>query len=243
MQKPDPQYCKTREALNLVMTHRYLEAQNQQYISPLDLNTKQYVRNMQFGKTEIPPLTGNGGGYQDKNNRLAGYQTMLKYRIHKGDPNNFAPRVNILDVLKNQVSADLIRNRIVLIGFTDRQARQADYWNTPYGDVSGMTLHGQMISQMIIAVLDNRPLIWWWSVGYETLWMFGWSLVGGIICWRSQQTLYLLVGAITSVGCLYIACYLILVFQSGWVPLVPPALALITTGYGVLFLTHELRKV
>jgi len=106
-----------------------------------------------------------------------------------------------------------------------------------------MTLHGQMISQMISAVLDNRPLIWWWSVGYETLWMFGWSLVGGIICWRSQQTLYLLVGAITSVGCLYIACYLTLVFQSGWVPLVPPALALITTGYGVLFLTHELRKV
>ncbi len=243
MQKPDSQYCNTREALSLVITRRYLEVENQQYISPLDLDTKKYVRKMQFGKTEIPQLVGKGGGYQDMNNRLLGYQTMLKYRIYKRDPNNFAPRVNILDVLNNKVSAERIKNRIVLIGFTDRQARQADYWNTPYGDVPGVTLHGQMISQMISAVLDHRPLIWWWSVGYETLWMFGWSLVGGIVCWRLNRTLYLVGGAIASIGCLYIVCYLILIFQSGWVPLAPPALALIATGSGVVFLTYQLRKV
>ncbi|MDF5732661.1 MAG: TIR domain-containing protein [Rhizonema sp. PD38] len=243
MQKPDSQYCNTREALSLVITRHYLAMENQQYTSPLDLKTRQYVRNLQLGKTQIPRLVGNGGGYQNRNNELGGYQTMLKYRVYKRDPNNFAPRVSILDVLNNKVPAEKLRNRIVLIGFTDRQARQADYFNTPYGDVPGVTLHGQMISQMISAVLDHRSLIWWWSIDYETFWIFSWSLVGGIVCWRLHRTLYLVMGAIASLGGLYITCYLILVFQSGWVPLVPPALALIATGSGVVFFTYQLRKV
>ncbi|MBD2200367.1 MULTISPECIES: TIR domain-containing protein [Calothrix] len=243
MQKPDPDYCNSRESFNLVIARRYLEAENQQYLSPLDLKTKRYVRNMQFGKTQIPRLVGNGGGYQIADARLAGYQTMLKYRTHKGDPNKFAPRVSILDVMNNKVPAEQIRNRIVLIGITDRGARQSDYWNTPQGDMPGITLHGQMISQILSAVLDNRPLIWWWSVEYEMLWIFGWSLVGGIVFWRSPKTLYLVVGAIASLGCLYTAGYLILVFQSAWVPIIQPAIALIVTGAGVVYLTYQLRKV
>ncbi|TAF04281.1 MAG: TIR domain-containing protein [Nostocales cyanobacterium] len=243
MQDPDPNDCNTRESLSLVITRHYLEAQKQQYISPFDPASKQYVRNMQFGQTEIPQLWGNGGGYQDRNNQLRGYQTMLKYRVSKGDPTNFAPRVNIVDVLDNKVTPEKIKNRIVLIGFIDRQSRQADYWNTPYGDVAGVTLHGQMISQMISAVLDNRPLIWWWSVGYENLWIFGWSLVGGIVCWRFNSTQPLVVAVVGSLSCLYVVCYLTLIYQSGWIPFVPPALALLTTGGGVVFLTYQLRKV
>ncbi|MEC4813146.1 MAG: TIR domain-containing protein [Scytonema sp. PMC 1069.18] len=242
MQKPDPD-CNSRDAFSLVIARRYLQAENQQYLSPLDFKTKKYVRNMQFGKTQIPRLVGKGGGYQIPDSRLLGYQTMLKYRIYKRNPNKFAPRVSILEVLNNQVPADQIRNRIVLIGVTDIHARQADYWNTPYGDVPGITLHGQMISQIISAVLDNRPLIWWWSVEYEMLWIFGWSLVGGIICWRSPQALSLVLAAIASIGCLYIACYLILVSQSAWVPIIQPAIALIATGGGVVYLTSQLRKV
>ncbi len=145
MQKPDPEYCNTREAFSLVIARRYLEAQGKKYISPQDPNSKEYVQNMEFGKAVIPRLLGIGGGYQDMNNQFEGYQTMLKYRVSQGNPNNFAPRVNILDVLDKKVRPEQIKNRIVLIGFTDRQTRQADYWSTPYGDVAGVTLHGQMI--------------------------------------------------------------------------------------------------
>lgn len=240
MQEPDLKYCNTRESLSLAIARHYLEAQGKPFVSPLDDNGD-YVQDMQFDKAVIPQLMGNGGGYQDQKNRLQGYQTMLNYRVHQGDPNNFAPRVNILDVLNNKVSAQQIKDRIVLIGFIDRQARQADYWNTPYGDMAGVTLHGQMISQILSTVEDNRPLIWWWSMGYETLWILGWSVVGGIVCWRFNRMLYRGLGVIVALGCLYIGCHLIFVSQSGWIPLVPPALALVGAGTGVIYLTYRLR--
>lgn len=242
MQKPDPKYCDTPEAFSLVIARRYLEAQGQKYLTPLDNKSKKYVRDMQFGKTVIPQLLGNGGGYQNMNNQLEGYQTMLKYRVSGGDPNNFAPRVSILKVLNNQVSAEQIKNRIVLIGFTDRQSKQADYWSTPYGDVSGVTLHAQMISQILNATLDNRPLIGWWSLGYETLWMFAWALVGGIVCWRFNRTLYTSIAVVGSAACLYITCYVFLVYQSAWIPFAPTVIILLGTGAGVLYLTNRLRK-
>ncbi|WP_071190345.1 TIR domain-containing protein [Trichormus sp. NMC-1] len=241
MQEPDPKYCNSQEAFSLVITRRYLEAQGQQYLSPQDIKTKEYVQDMQFGKTLIPQLLGKGSGYQSTGEQLHGYQTMLKYRVHQSDPNNFAPRVNILDVLENKVLAEKIKNRIILIGFTDRQARQADYWNTPYGDVAGITLHGQMISQILSATLDNRPLIWWWSTGYETLWMFSWAVVGGVVCWRLNRTSHIAIAVVGSVACIYTVCYVIFLYQSGWIPLIPPALTLIATGAGVVYLTYRLR--
>lgn len=242
MQKSDPKYCQTREALSLVIARRYLEAQGQSFTSPLNLQTKRYDQPMQFGKTVIPQLLGLGGGYQNMDNQLRGYQTMLKYRTFGGDPSNFAPRVNILQVLDNKVTAEQIKNRIVLIGFTDRQNRQADYWSTPYGDVAGVTLHGQMISQILSATLDNRSLIWWWPLGYETIWMFGWALVGGVVCWRFNRNLYVGIAVLSSVGTLYIMCSTILVSKSLWIPFIPPVSALVVTGARVLYLTEKLRK-
>ncbi|MBD2629842.1 TIR domain-containing protein [Trichormus variabilis] len=242
MQKPDPKYCQTREAFSLVIARRYLEAKGQSFTSPFNPQTKQYDQLMQFGKTVIPQLLGLGGGYQDMDNQLQGYQTMLKYRTFGGDPSNFAPRVNILEVLDNKVSTEQIKNRIVLIGFTDRQNRQADYWSTPYGDVAGVTLHGQMISQILSATLDNRSLIWWWSLGYETIWMFGWALIGGIVCWRFNRNLDISIAVVVSAGILYIICSVILVGQSGWIPFIPSVLSLIVTGATVLYLTDKLRK-
>jgi CHASE2 domain-containing sensor protein len=239
MQKSEPKYCNVQEALSLVIARRYLEAQGHKYISPLDQEGK--YQDMAFGKTLIPQLSGNGGGYTAQNNQLNGYQTMLKYRVYQGDADKFAARVNIVDVLANKVPAEKIKNRIILIGFTDRQSRQADYWNTPYGDVPGVTLHGQMISQILSSVLDNRPLIWWWPLDYEIPWIFGWSLIGGIVCWRLNRASYLVMGMVGFVAVLYTACAVIMVCQSGWVPLVPPALSLMATGSGVIYLTYRLR--
>lgn len=242
MQNPDPKYCNTQEALSLIIARRYLEAKGQPFTSPLNPQSNEYDQSMKFGKTVIPQLLGIGGGYQDINNQLEGYQTMLKYRVFQGDANKFAPRFNILTVLNNQVPPEKIKDRIVLIGFIDRQARQADYWNTPYGDIAGVTLHGQMISQILSASLDNRQLIWWWNLGYETLWMFAWALVGGVVCWRFNRTLYIGIAVVGSLASLYITCYVILAYQSGWIPFQPPLIAFIGNGGIVLYLTHKLRE-
>jgi CHASE2 domain-containing sensor protein len=241
MQKPEPKYCQTRESISLVIARRYLEAKGQAFTSPFNSESQRYDQAMMFGKTEIPQLLGMGGGYQDINNQLEGYQTMIKYRTFGGDPSNFAPRVNIWQVLNNQVPAEKIKNRIVLIGFSDRQNRQADYWSTPYGDVAGVTLHGQMISQILSATLDNRSLIWWWPLGYETIWIFGWAVVGGLVCWRFNRTLYTGIAVIGFSGSLYIICSVILITQSGWIPFAPAFITFLFSGIGVLYLTYKLR--
>ncbi|MCF2150246.1 TIR domain-containing protein [Desmonostoc muscorum LEGE 12446] len=241
MQTVDPESCNTREAFSLVIARRYLEGQNQPYTSPVE--NGDYVRDMQFGKTAIPQLLGNGGGYQNIDNMLRGYQTMLNYRVRHGDPDQFAQRVSIEEVLNNQVSPQDIQDRIVFIGLTDRHARKSDYWNTPYGDIPGVTLQGQMVSQILSAVLDGRLLIWWWPVWGETLWIFGWSLVGGVVLWQFQRRRSLIGVGVSSFVGLYGICYLALVYQGCWIPLVPPAIALVVTGIGVSYLTYRLRKL
>ena len=64
-------------------------------------------------------------------------------------------------MIKNEVDPELIRDRIVLIGYTDFSDRNSDDFNTPYGDsipvnrFFAVYIHGQMISQLINATLEN----------------------------------------------------------------------------------------
>jgi len=240
-QTPDPEFCNTPEAFSLVLARKYLEAEGISYTYRHD-DEGDYVRDIQFGDTAIPELRGDGSPYQDID-KLGGYQTLLNYRAHKGYPNQFAPTVSLEDVLNGKVSAADIQDRIVMIGYTDTADRNFDFWNTPYGDMVGVILHTQMASQIISAVLDERPLIWWLPLWGETLWIFGWSTVGGLVIWFCSRSLARgAAGAVGTVVGLYGLCYLILVSQGVWVPLVPSAIAIVVTGGGVGYLTYRRRQ-
>jgi len=248
MQQEDPDYCNTQEAFSLVMARKYLEAEGKPYTSPVKEKESGEIDigQMLFDTTVISQLTGDGSGYsnRDADSQLLGYQTLINFRVPKDDAKKFAEVVSLKKVLENQVPADLIRDRIVLIGpaaLTDTET-QRDMWNTPYGEMQGVILHGQMTSQLISHVLDSRPLIWWWTIWGESLWIFSWSLVGGVIVWRVSQVSYLAGAAIASILLLYVTCYGVLVYQSGWIPLVPPAIALVVTGVGVGYHTYRLRR-
>jgi CHASE2 domain-containing sensor protein len=141
------------------------------------------------------------------------------------------------------VSAKKIQDRIVIIGYTDAADRNADRWHSPYGDMPGAIVQAQMVSQIISAVLDKRPLIWWMPIWGEILWIFGWSTVGGLVVWRFSRPYRLtVVSVVVTLFGLYGTCYIILVSQSGWVPLVPPAIAVVVTGAGVVYLSYRLRQ-
>jgi CHASE2 domain-containing sensor protein len=241
MQAPDPKFCNTLDSLSLVIAREYLKAEGKGYISPLG-DDGDIARNMQFGKTAIVQLLGNGSGYRDRNNQLAGYQTLINFRAPNGDARKFAKVVTLKDVLENRVPAELIRDRIILIGFTALTHTQADVWYTPYGGMPGVVLQGQMVSQLISATIDRRPLIWWWSIWGETVWIFAWSLVGGAIVWRVSTSSQLTSASIAALLLLYVSCYGMLAFRSGWIPLVPPGLTLLLSGAGVGFFTYRLRK-
>ncbi|HEY9727180.1 MAG TPA: TIR domain-containing protein [Chroococcales cyanobacterium] len=241
MNAPDDKFCNTLDSLSLVMARQYLAAAGKAYTSPLDAQGE-VTKNMQFGNTAIPQLVGDGSGYRDRNDQLAGYQIMINFRAPNRDARKFAQVVSLKDVLENRVPAELIRDRIVLIGLTAPTSTKADIWNTPYGEMPGIFLHGQTTSQLISAVLDGRPLIGWWSMWGETLWIFGWSLVGGAIVWQISQSTHLVGTSVAAIVLLSVGCYGMLAYRSTWIPLVSPAIVMLMTGAGVGYLTYRHRR-
>ncbi|MEQ9623218.1 TIR domain-containing protein [Coleofasciculus chthonoplastes] len=238
MQPPDPDFCNTLDAFSLVMARQYLEAEGKSYTSPLKESGE--LEQMQFDNTVIGRLAGKGSGYQNTE-QLVGYQTLINFRAPNGDARKFAEVVSLKDVLDNQIPAEMIRDRIVLIGYTANTLIEADFWKTPYGEMQGIILQGQMTSQLISTVLEDRPLIWWWTSWGGSLWILGWSLVGGVIVWRLNHPSHLASASIAALILLYVAGYGMLAYRSGWIPLVPPAIALVITGVGVGYFTYRLR--
>lgn len=253
MQAPDPEFCNTSRSFSLVLASRYLE--QEAAISRTDPllqagNTYEFRRDgLAFGETVIPNLTlGRGPYYQDPD-FFNGYQTLLNYRTAPNpdtgkarDPGQFAPRVSLADLLSQQVPRQWIEDRIVLIGYSDLADRNADYWQTPYGEVPGVILQGQMTSQLISRVLDNRPLIRWWPLGAEVLWIAAWAMVGGLIFWRIVRSRRLIVAIVVSLGLLYGTAYIVMVSRALWIPLVPPLITFVLTATGVAVLNHRLRN-
>jgi hypothetical protein len=140
----------------------------------------------------------------------------------------------------------LVKDRVVLVGYTAPIVKDDFY--TPYSagaqddqKMPGVVIHAQNVSQILSAVLNNRPLIWYWSEGSEILWIFGWSLLGAILAWRIRRLWLFGVGVVVAVGVLYGTCY-VLFSSSGWVPLLPPALALVTTAVIVTLIEKGYAK-
>jgi CHASE2 domain-containing sensor protein len=100
-----------------------------------------------------------------------------------------------------------------------------------------VVLQAQMVSQVVSAVMDGRPLISVLPVWGEVLWVWSWSVVGGAfavagsvaIAASDRSKLYLVLAGGGVLALLYVFC-LILFYQGIWVPLVPSALVLVTSG-------------
>ena len=76
----------------------------------------------------------------------------------------------------------------------------------------------------------------------EGIWIFSWGVVGGLLAWRfREKTVYLLPLGTVVVGILYGCCFVLLLTQGCWIPVVPSALALITTS-GILSAWRTLYK-
>ncbi|MDX2211778.1 MAG: TIR domain-containing protein [Oculatellaceae cyanobacterium bins.114] len=252
----DPEFCNTDQSFSLVLVRRYLDALNKPFIHPDEPSSDGVMR---FGETPIPLLRGDGSGYSPLDPLLGGYQLMLNYRV--GDRTQlsscvaqpsaklsdnpvetFADTVTLADVLQNKVAAECIRDRIVLIGYTDTSDRNADVWFSPHGRIAGVFLQGQMISQLISTVLDQRPLIWWMSMEGELLWILGWSITGGLVFWGLVRPIHLCLATTGAFVLLVGSCYGIFIVSSGWMPLVPGAIAFVISGAGVAYLSYRIRN-
>ncbi len=199
------------------------------YLEKFDYGFKD--KGFYIGKVFFPPLKKNSGGYIKIDN--SGSQILINYRNHL----NVAQTVTLTQVLTDKVNPNLIKDRLVIIGISDRSEDSG--LRTPYSTfreppaIPRVFIHAQITSQMISAVLDRRPLMWYFPEWLEFAWIWGWSLVGGVLAWKVRRPVFLLIVSGVTVTGLVGICYL-LILQAGWVPVVPPALALVFTAIGVL---------
>ncbi|MEH2386385.1 MAG: CHASE2 domain-containing protein [Nostoc sp.] len=180
--------------------------------------------NLQLGKTIFPNLKSRSGGYQkiDAN----GGQILLNYRSSK----QIAEQVKLTEFLSNPVNPNAIKDRIVLIGVVAK-GDSPDTWPTPYGapldeQMPGVLVQAHMISQILSAVQDGRPLLRVWSLWVEVVWIWGWSLVGGVVAWRKLSFPWLILAVSITFSVLYLVCFGLLI-SGAWVPFVPSALSLV----------------
>jgi adenylate cyclase len=185
------------------------------------------------------PLNGQMGGYQRADTQ--GYQTMLNYLAAEAA----IPQVSLTDVLSGNVPPELIRDRIILIGTTTPEAKDAFY--TPFSggqrdsqQMPGVVVHAQATSQLLSAALDGRTLLWSWSDTVESAWILLWGLGGAIFAWYVRRPIWFALGAVAMIGGLYGSCYG-LFLNGGWIPWVPPAATLVMAA-GAVVLVDRFNK-
>jgi CHASE2 domain-containing sensor protein len=187
---------------------------------------------LKLGSTVFRSLKENDGGYQNVD--VGGYQILLNYR----SPENVAKQVTLTQVLEGKIDPNWIKDRIVLVGYTAPSKK--DDFGTPYSagqqekfKMPGVVVHAQIVSQILSAVLDNRPLFWFWTEWGEVLWIVGWSLVGGILAWRVRHPAIFGLAGVVTIGGLFGVSFAIFT-QAGWVPIATPTIGLIATSISVV---------
>ena len=193
---------------------------------------------LRLGQAVFAPLTGNEFGYRGAD--VGGYQIFLNYR---GFQDRF-DTVTMREVLSGTVSPERVRSRIVLIGTTAKSIN--DFFNVGYsgnssdaGDsMAGVVIHANLISQILSAAVDGRPLIGVWSTSAELLWVLCWSFIGRGVSWQLLQIINRsnksfpglpVLGITLSTGILIASSYF--AFVGGWwIPSVSPLLALIASA-------------
>jgi adenylate cyclase len=189
------------------------------------------TNDLQLDKTVFKWLTFNSGGYQTIDD--GDYQILLKYRSAQ----NVARQVSLMQVLKGQIDPNWVKDKIVLIGATAPTAK--DSFSTPYSAIQtgnslmpGVLIHAQMVSQTLSAVLDDRPLFWYWSEGVEVLWITVWALVGGVLVTRIHRLRVLALSSLAGLGVL-LGLTVLLFIRGGWIPLAAPVMSMLVTGTAV----------
>jgi CHASE2 domain-containing sensor protein len=171
-------------------------------------------------------------------------QIVLNYRAME-DPNSIAPLEKMATLLAGEIPADKIKGRIVLIGTTAQSYN--DYHSTPYRtadgyvlEIPGIVLQAHMISQLISAVEDRRPLIQIWTGWMDALWIWGWAVGGGLlVIWLHHRPAYLGLATGLGIGILSGGSLMLLVYGH-WVALIPAAIAIAITE-SIMLLVLKLR--
>lgn len=212
---PDPDRLRFSLSLRLAET----------YLATEDLSLENGIRdtnNMRFGDTEFFRLKPRAGGYVDFDD--AGWQVLVNPRSGK------APFdvVSMTDVIAGNVNADLIQGRIVIIGITTLSVKDlvnsAAINSSNPGLINGVEMHTHITSQLVSAVLDDRPMVRIWGDGWEYLWIILWVGLGiGLSFKLKNLVAYVVAASLTGLGLTGLS--VVLLWLGGWwIPIMPTLL-------------------
>ena len=194
---------------------------------------------MRFGKTELTRIQPGTGGYVKVD--AGGNQTLLNVR------SGATPfRVlSLAQIQSGRVEPDWIRGKIVLIGMMSFSAKDlassGAIAGTNPGRIHGVEMQAHATSQILSAVLDQRPLLQVWAVGWEYLWIGVWGVLGISLGRFLRSPWKILLGLGVACVSLIGVCYG-LILLGWWVPIVPALFGLVLNGAGLtaaLFYRHE----
>ncbi|BDA74122.1 putative Chase2 sensor protein [Calothrix sp. PCC 7716] len=224
---------EVRESFCLKLAKLYLDAEK---ITPKSDIGSSYI---QWGKAVFRPLYTNDGGYVKVDS--GGYQILLNFpKKLKFDT------ISMQDVLANNFQKKLVTNRILLIGNTAPSLQK--FFSIPHSasftpligggkQIAGVELQAYMISEILKATLDGRPLLKTWSDGVKFLFILFISLISTSVSWRflssTKSSFYIFALGV----CLVIFSYI--VFLAGWwVPIIPSIICLILTAIVTRLIMH-----
>jgi len=186
---------------------------------------------MRFGNTELPRFLPNSGGYVGAD--AGGLQVLINFRSGR---ERFRT-LSLNDIKTGKFNPNWLRDRVVIIGIA---SPSVDIVNTSAitstthvpGIAYGVEIHAHAVSQIISAVLAQRPLLQVWSDGWEYLWICGWGFLGIALARFISSPLKSLLGVgIGSIGLIGVSYTLLIV--GWWIPVVPAFLVFTLTSVGL----------
>ncbi|MEM7756796.1 MAG: CHASE2 domain-containing protein [Cyanobacteria bacterium P01_A01_bin.40] len=210
--------CKSNYSFALLLAANYFLNR--------DIPVTTSKNNWQFGSQIINRLVNGSAGYQKFDDR--GNQLLISYRRTP----QLAQQISIRDILEERKTFDpsWIKDHIVLIGITAKSV--PDVHDTAMGEIRGLHLHSHVVSQLVSAVEDNRPLIWWLPFWGDWLWIGFWSVGGGLIISLGRNHLEQSLATASCIVVLSGVCWFILI-QGGWLAWIPGVIAIMFTATGI----------
>jgi adenylate cyclase len=195
---------------------------------------------LKLGQSTFLPLEFNSGAYRTVDSK--GHQILLNYRgLH------VARQVSLTELLEGKFEPNWIKDKIVLIGNVAVSGK--DFFLTPYSPsqrtehlMSGVAIHGQVVSQILDAATGTRALISYIPNQVEWFWIAGWAFLNGLLAWRSRNLFFL---EFANVGMLSaIATVSIVTFNQGfWLPIVAPVVGAVASHTTVvIYRTQMLQR-
>ena len=229
--------CTTSSSLSLQLASGYLSYKS---IIP-EIKGDDYVK---FGSKVFRSLKpGRSGGYQQGFNLegvdLGGIQILINYRN-----TNEHIRVSLENVLNDKITPDLLKDKVVMIGVTANTV--SDTWSTPYStsqqtyqEIPGVFIQAQKVSQILSAVLNERPILWVLPFWGDIIWICGWSTVGSMIIWKAYSYSGKGYATVAIVVVLYGICAIALFKQGLWAPFIPSAFGIVAGSVTMLLIQNR----